>query len=102
MADLARAERIEAQLSLLALLRRRIVVSKLTLEGPNILFEFVGGKPNWVLEPAADSQTSLAGSHVTLDIRQAHVLTDRSSVAAGFYRSGLGDRDSEPWRALSV
>ena len=71
--DLARAERIEAQLSLLALLRRRIVVSKLTLEGPNILFEFVGGKPNWVLEPAADSQTSLAGSHVTLDIRQAHV-----------------------------
>ena len=100
--DLARAERIEAQLSLLALLRRRIVVSKLTLEGPNILFEFVGGKPNWVLEPAADSQTSLAGSHVTLDIRQAHVLTDRSSVAAGFYRSGLGDRDSEPWRALSV
>ena len=71
--DLARAERIKAQLSLLALLRRRIVVSKLTLEGPNILFEFVGGKPNWVLEPAADSQTSLAGSHVTLDIRQAHV-----------------------------
>ncbi|HEY2315678.1 MAG TPA: AsmA family protein, partial [Streptosporangiaceae bacterium] len=71
--DLARAERIEAQLSLPALLRHRIVVSKLTLEGPNILFEFVGGKPNWVLEPAADSQTSLAGSHVTLDIRQAHV-----------------------------
>ena len=71
--DLARAERIEAQLSLPALLRRRIEVSKLTLEGPNILFEFVGGKPNWVLEPAADSQTSLSGLHVTLDIRQAHV-----------------------------
>ena len=44
--DLARAERIVAQLSLPALLRRRIEVSKLTLEGPNILFEFVGGKPN--------------------------------------------------------
>jgi AsmA protein len=71
--DLARAERIEAQLSLPALLRRRIEVSKLTLEGPNILFEFVGGKPNWVLEPAADSQTSLSGLQVTLDIRQAHV-----------------------------
>jgi AsmA protein len=71
--DLARAERIEAQLSLPALLRRRIEVSKLMLEGPNILFEFVGGKPNWVLEPTAASQTSLAGSHVTLDIRQAHV-----------------------------
>jgi AsmA protein len=71
--DLARAERIEAQLSLPALLRRRIEVSKLTLVGPNILLEFVGGKPNWVLEPAADSQTSLSDRHVTLDIRQAHV-----------------------------
>ena len=36
--DLARAERIEAQLSLLALLHHRIELSKLTLEGPNILF----------------------------------------------------------------
>jgi AsmA family len=71
--DLARAERIEAQLSLPALLHRRIEVSKLTLEGPNILFEFVGGKPNWVLEPAAASQTSLSDLPVTLDIRQAHV-----------------------------
>src|SRR5689334_15002460 len=71
--DLARAERIEAQLSLPALLHRRIEVSKLTLEGPNILFEFVGGKPNWVLEPAADSQTFPSGIPVTLDIRQAHV-----------------------------
>jgi len=44
--DLARVERIEAQLSLPALLRRRIEVSKLALEGPNILFEFVGDKPN--------------------------------------------------------
>ena len=43
------------------------------MEGPNILFEFVGGKPNWVLEPAHDTQTSQSGSHVTLDIRQAHV-----------------------------
>jgi uncharacterized protein involved in outer membrane biogenesis len=71
--DLARVERIEAQLSLPALLHRRIEVSKLALDGPNILFEFVGGKPNWVLEPVADSQTSLSGPHVTFDIRQAHV-----------------------------
>jgi hypothetical protein len=71
--DLARVERIEAQLSLPALLHRRIEVSKLTLEGPNILFEFVGGKPNWVLEPVADAQASLSGRRVTLDIRQAHV-----------------------------
>jgi len=34
--DLARAERIVAQLSLPALLRRRSEVGKLTLEGPNI------------------------------------------------------------------
>jgi uncharacterized protein YhdP len=78
--DLARAERIEAQLSLPALLRRRIEVSKLTLEGPNILFEFVGGKPNWVLEPAAGSQTSLSGLQVTLDIRQAHVRNGMVTV----------------------
>src|SRR5262249_15958782 len=78
--DLARAERIQAQLSLPALLHRRIEVSKLTLEGPNILFEFVGGKPNWILEPAADSQTSLSGLHVTLDIRQAHVRNGMVTV----------------------
>jgi uncharacterized protein involved in outer membrane biogenesis len=71
--DLVRAERIEAQLSLPALLHRRIEVSKLTLEGPNILFEFVGGKPNWVLEPAGDARTSQSGPHVTFDIRQAHL-----------------------------
>ena len=71
--DMARAERIEAQLSLLALLHRRIEVSKLTLIGPNILFEFVGGKPNWVFEPEAAPQAAPSGLHVTLDIRQAHV-----------------------------
>jgi len=71
--DLARAERIEAQLSLPALLHRRIEMSKLTLEGPNILFEFVGGKPNWVLEPVAALQASPSGPRVTLDIRQAQV-----------------------------
>ena len=46
--DIARAERIEAQLSILALLRREVEVVKLTLTGPNILFEQVGGKPNWI------------------------------------------------------
>jgi hypothetical protein len=77
--DLARAERIEAQLSLFALLHHRLELSKLTLEGPNILFEFVGGKPNWVLEPAADTQTSLSGQ-VILDIRQAHVRNGMVTV----------------------
>ena len=46
--DIARAERIEAQISIPALLRRRVEVVKLTLTGPNILFEQVGGKPNWI------------------------------------------------------
>src|SRR5262249_13232908 len=71
--DLAHAERIEARLSLPALLHRRIEMSKLTLEGPNILFEFVGGNPTWLPEPVAGSRTSLAGQKVSLDIRQAHV-----------------------------
>ena len=63
--DLARAERIVAQLSLPALLRRRIEVGKLTLEGPNILFEFVGGKPNWIFEPSAVTQSSLSRSRLS-------------------------------------
>ena len=50
--DMARAERIEAQVSLPALLRRRIDVLDLRLTGPNVLFEAVGGKPNWVFTPA--------------------------------------------------
>ena len=62
------------------MLHRRIEVSKLTLVGPNILFEFVGGKPNWVLKPAADSQTSLSVQNVTLDIRQAHVWNGMVTV----------------------
>jgi AsmA protein len=78
--DLVRAERIEAQLSLPALLRRRIEVSKLTLEGPNILFEFVGGKPNWVLEPAGDTQTSLSGLQLSFDIRRAQVRNGMVTV----------------------
>ena len=71
--DMARAERIEAQLSLPALLHRRIEVTKLTLVGPNILFELVGGQPNWVLGGEADAQASPPGERVTLDIRAAHV-----------------------------
>lgn len=61
--DMARAERIEGQLSLPALFWRRVEVSKLTLVGPNILFEQVGGKPNWVFSPperAGDASTATA------------------------------------------
>lgn len=48
---MARAERIEGQPSLPALLWRRVEVSKLTLVGPNILFEQVAGRPNWAFSP---------------------------------------------------
>jgi AsmA protein len=67
---MARAERIEAQLSLLALLQRRIEIGKLTLIGPNILFEWVGGRPNWVFEGEAGQPATPA---VTLDIQAVHV-----------------------------
>jgi AsmA protein len=51
-ADMARAERIEAQLSLPALLWHRIEILTLTLVGPNILLEQVGDKPNWTFAPS--------------------------------------------------
>ena len=74
--NMVSAERIEAQLSLPALLlRHRLELTKLALVGPNILFERVEGQPNWVLEPDADPQAPPSGppSRVTLDIRAARV-----------------------------
>lgn len=68
--DIARAERIEAQLSLPALLHRRLELSKLTLIGPNILFEWVGGRPNWVFEGETGQPVAPT---VTLDIQAVHV-----------------------------
>ena len=74
--DMARAERIEAQLSLPALLSRRIEVSRLTLVGPNILFEQVGDAPNWIFtrpEGAGSGPDAAPGSPFSLRIRSAHV-----------------------------
>ncbi|MDQ2765136.1 MAG: AsmA family protein [Pseudomonadota bacterium] len=74
--DIARAERIEAQLSLPALLWRRIEVVKLTLVGPNILFEQAGGKPNWVFSPPGHANTTPAetsGTPFQLRIRNVYV-----------------------------
>ncbi|MGI4957077.1 MAG: AsmA family protein [Janthinobacterium lividum] len=51
--DMARAERIEAQISLPALLRHELEIVTLTLVGPNILFEQVGDQPNWEFQAAA-------------------------------------------------
>ena len=56
--DLAHVETIRAELSLSALLRREIEVTRLTLIGPNILFEQVGGKPNWFSAPAAPAAST--------------------------------------------
>ena len=74
--DMARADRIEAQLSLPALLHRRIEIARLTLIGPNILFEQVGNQPNWVFDPPS-RPTSLPstapGTPFELRIRTAHV-----------------------------
>jgi len=74
--DMARAERIEASLSLPALLRHRIEVERLTLVGPNILFEQVAGKSNWVFDPpgrAASVPVSTPGTPFQLRIRSTHV-----------------------------
>lgn len=77
--DMARAERIEAQISLLALLQRRIDVTRLTLIGPNILFEQAEGQPNWVFTTPPDQPPDPApdpapASHsFQLRIRSVHV-----------------------------
>ncbi len=74
--DMAHAERIEAQLSLPALLHRRIEIAKLILIGPNILFEQVGNQPNWVFNPPSRPSippSPAPGAPFELRIRAAHV-----------------------------
>lgn len=60
--DIAHAERIQARLSLPALLHRRVEITNLVLTGPNILFETVGGKPNWVFDTDAGGHAAAAGT----------------------------------------
>ncbi|MCK8784248.1 AsmA family protein [Roseomonas sp. NAR14] len=84
--DMVRAERVEARLSLPALLRRRLQVDRLTLIGPNILLEYVNGRPNWVFgaataaDAAGDARrdggtgaTSPAGPAVAVRVAEALV-----------------------------
>jgi len=74
--DMARAERIEAQLSLPALFRHRIEVARLTLIGPNLLFEQVDGRPNWVFDPpghARGAPLATPGTPFQLRIRTVRV-----------------------------
>ena len=78
-ADMARVERIKAQISLPALLQRRIEITKLELIGPNILFEQVNGQPNWVFEPPEPETSAPVTAPVPspgrfeLRIRKVHV-----------------------------
>ena len=68
--DMARVEKIEARLSLSGLLWRRLEVTRLTLVGPNILFELVGGKPNWIFTPATKRGSTPSGpSHMPVSLR---------------------------------
>jgi uncharacterized protein involved in outer membrane biogenesis len=111
--DMARAERIEAQLSLLALLWRRIEVIKLTLIGPNILFEEVGGQPNWEFNAAANPQASPPtppGQGMTLRLRDVHVQNGMVTTRLPARTNVVGIRsldfrhltDSGPLKVTSV
>ena len=74
--DIAHAERIEARLSLPALLHRRVEITELVLTGPNILFETVAGRPNWVFDTDAGGKAAAAGKAGpgwSLRVRTVHV-----------------------------
>ena len=77
--DMARAERITVELSIPALLSRRIEVTRLTLIGPNILFEQVDGKPNWRFDLPTQAEpdpapTPDASAPYKLRIRNAQIV----------------------------
>ncbi len=94
-ADMAWAERIDAQLSLPALLWRRIEVGKLTLIGPNILFEQVGGKPNWVFTPNTmpkPAPSGRFGPSTTLRFRNVHVQNGMITLRTPARTSVVGIR----------
>ena len=70
--DMATAERIDARISLPALLWHRLDVAKLTLIGPDILFEQVGTEPNWEFDRTGGPQPPTNASY-TLHISSVHV-----------------------------
>ncbi|GAB0112807.1 AsmA family protein [Acidisoma sp. C75] len=49
--DMIRLDGFKARVSLLALLWRQVDITDLTLIGPNILFEEVDHRPNWLFKP---------------------------------------------------
>ena len=75
--DMARAEQIEARISLLPLLNHRLDILQLTLTGPNILFESVDGRSNWIFQGKQDSGDAPPPSTSTpfqLSVRKARVV----------------------------
>ena len=76
--DMVRVERIAVELSIPALLQRRIEISQLILIGPNILFEQVDGQPNWRFDlpagaPTKSAAPTVSGTPFQLRIRNAQV-----------------------------
>lgn len=74
--DMAHVNRIEARLSLPALLWHRIEVAQLTLIGPNILLEQVGDVSNWVFNPpglANRAPVPTPGTPFQLRVRNVHI-----------------------------
>ena len=93
--DMARAEMIQAELSLPALLWRQVEVTKLILIGPNILFETVNGQPNWVFKTAANAGAAAAappGSHLVLNVRDVHVQNGLVTVRTPARTKDVGIR----------
>lgn len=97
--DMARAERIEASLSLPALLRHRIEITKLTLVGPNILFEQVADKSNWVFDPpgrASSTPVGTPGTPFQLRIRNTRVQDGMVTWRLPVTDKGCGDAVAGP------
>lgn len=81
--DIAHAERIEAQLSLPALLWHRIEILRLTLVGPNILLEQVGDRPNWTFDQSDDGKgLPAAASRTPFRLRIANVHVQNGMVTS--------------------
>ena len=75
--QMVHVERIEGQLALLSLLRHQVDITRLALTGPNILFETVGGAPNWVFSTStqpAQSEPTSGTAPFALRVEAASVL----------------------------
>ena len=105
--DIVRIERIEAQLSIPALFHREIEVTRLILTGPNILFEQVAGKPNWIPDqpPTASVPPPLppseGASPLKLRIRAIHITNGMITWRFPSRTKVVGVRSLELTQALN-